>query len=291
MSAQTIKSAINQINLVAPAKMNNKANTPTLVSVIIPVYNAEKTVGNILKKLITQNYHNIEIIAVNDGSIDNSWKILQTFAKKDKRIIVINQTNAGASAARNAGIKKATGEYVTFIDSDDDISNELILELANQAQDKSDFIMCGMSINGKKIVAPDIYIENKNLIAQYTLRSLLTKNLLYGPCCKLFRLSVIADNKIQFPENIKYGEDTIFVLNYLRYVRNMTNIQQSLYAYHIQPSGLASTNNTNIAFRKARVDALNMFMRDGSFSLRSMCLYLVLRLRWLLAFVKCTLRN
>lgn len=78
------------------------------ISVIIPVYNVEKTVGNILKKLIFQNYQDIEIIAVNDGSKDDSWKILQKFAKKDKRIITVNQKNAGASAARNTGIRKAT---------------------------------------------------------------------------------------------------------------------------------------------------------------------------------------
>lgn len=82
------------------------------ISVIIPVYNAEKTIGNILGKLIAQEYRNIEIIAVNDGSGDDSLKILQHFAKKDKRVVVVDQTNAGASIARNVGIHKSTNEYL-----------------------------------------------------------------------------------------------------------------------------------------------------------------------------------
>lgn len=261
------------------------------ISVIIPVYNVEKTVGNILKKLIFQNYQDIEIIAVNDGSKDDSWKILQKFAKKDKRIITINQKNAGASAARNVGIKKATGEFITFIDSDDDISDQLIWELASHIKDNSDFIMCGMSINDKEVIAPDVFIEDKKTITQYALKSLLTKNLLYGPCYKLFRHSIISNNKIQFPEEVKYGEDTIFVLNYLRHVRNITNIQKALYVYNFQPSGLASTNNTNIAFRTARVDALKEFITNIHLSPLDSSLYLLLRSRWIFAFVKSILRS
>lgn len=260
------------------------------ISVIIPVYNAEKTVGNILEKLVSQNYRNIEIITVNDGSKDDSWKVLQKFAKKDNRIIAIDQKNAGVSAARNVGIKKATGEFVTFIDSDDDISNQLIWGLASHIKYNSDFIMCGMSINGKEVIAPDVYIKDKKTITQYVLKSLLTKNLLYGPCYKLFRYRIISDNKIQFPEGVKYGEDTIFVLNYLRYINNITNIEQALYNYNFQPSGLASTNDTNIAFRAARVDALRKFIFNNDLSLWCIILYLMLQFRWILAFVKCTLR-
>ena len=256
------------------------------VSVIIPMYNAEKTIGNILDKLISQSYQDIEIIVINDGSKDDSWKVLRSFAKKDARIITINQENAGASAARNTGIAKATGEFITFIDSDDDISDKLIQELASHIKNGSDFIMCGMSINGKVVVAPNISVENKKLITQYVLKSLLTKNLLYGPCCKLFRRSIISDNKIQFPEEVRYGEDTIFVLSYLRYANNITTIEQSLYSYNFQPSGLASANSTNIAFRKARADALNEFMSDRGASLSNIFLHSILRSRWILALVK-----
>lgn len=256
------------------------------ISVIIPVYNAEKTVGNILEKLISQNYKNIEIITIDDGSKDSSWKILQEFAKQDNRVIMVSQKNAGASAARNTGIRKATGEFITFIDSDDDISDQLIMTLASQIKNNSDFIMCGMNINDKEIVAPNVFIENRRLITQYVLRSLLTKNLLYGPYCKLFRRDIIVDNKIKFPQAINYGEDTIFVLDYLSHTGNIINIQQSLYAYNFQPSGLASTNNTNIIFRKARNNALKKFTSNGILSFRNIFLYLALRSRWGASYYK-----
>jgi glycosyltransferase EpsJ len=260
------------------------------ISVIIPVYNAEKTVGNILEKLVSQNYRNIEIITVNDGSKDDSWKVLQKFAKKDNRIIAIDQKNAGVSAARNAGIRKATGEFITFIDSDDDISDQLIWELASHIKNNSDFIMCGMSINGKEVIAQDVFMEDKKTITQYVLKSLLTKNLLYGPCCKLFRHSIIYNNKVLFPDGVEYGEDTIFVLNYLRYVNNITNIRQALYDYNFQPSGLASTNNKNSIFRTARINALKEFIANIHLSPLDSSLYLLLRSRWMFAFVKSILR-
>lgn len=260
--------------------------TRSKISVIIPVYNAEKTIGNIISKLVVQKYKNIEIIAINDGSVDNSLGILRKFAKKDNRVIVVNQKNAGASAARNVGIKKATGKFITFIDSDDDISDELIYELARYARNGTDFIMCGMSIGDKTIIAPNMHIEKKSSIVNYVLRSLLTKNLLYGPCCKLFRRAIIIDNKVMFPEDVSYGEDTIFVLSYLRYAANFAVIEQSLYRYNFQPSGLAANNAAVASFRSARSRALDDFVRDA-LSLRNITIYAALRVRWSLAYLKC----
>ena len=255
------------------------------ISVIIPVYNAEKTIGNIINKLITQKYKNIEIIAINDGSVDDSLEILRKFAKKDNRVVVINQKDAGASAARNAGIKKAAGKFITFIDSDDDISDELIYELARCAKGNTDFVMCGMNIGDKRIVAPSMYVEGRSLIVNYVLKSLLTKNLLYGPYCKLFRRAVVIDNKVAFPEDVNYGEDTIFVLNYLCCATNFAVIGQSLYRYNFQPSGLAANNAAIASFRNARSRALNNFILD-TLSLRNVIVYVALRARWGLAYVK-----
>ncbi len=255
------------------------------VSVIIPVYNAQNTIGNILDKLIAQDYKSIEIITVNDGSKDGSLKVLQKFAKKDKRVIVVDQKNAGASAARNAGIKKAKGEFITFIDADDDIDERLIVELANGAKDGADFVMCGMVLNGKEIVAPSVKVSGDNEITEYVLKSFLTKNLLYGPYCKLFRRDLIVKNHVAFPVDIKYGEDTIFVLQYLGVTKGMAVVGKALYFYEMSPSGLASKNNAVRVFRRARTDALNRFM-DDSWSVRNFVLYTILRLRWLLAYLK-----
>lgn len=255
------------------------------ISVIIPVYNAEKTIGIILEKLISQSYQNIEIIAVNDGSKDDSWKVLQKFAKKDKRVIAIDQKNAGASAARNAGINRSAGKFITFIDSDDDISPELISELIQHATDDTSLVMCGMMLNGNAIIAPDAVVSGKDDIMRYALKSLLTKNLLYGPYCKLFRRDIVVKNGIKFPMEVKYGEDTIFVMTYLKFTSVIAVIGKALYIYNFQQTGLASANNTNKGFRKARLTALNSFMGTRP-NFLDVSLYLLIRLRWLASYWK-----
>lgn len=100
-------------------------NTP-LVSIVIPVYNVELYLRECLDSVISQTYHNLEIICVNDGSPDNSLSILEEYAAKDSRIRIISQENAGISVARNTGMDVATGEYIYFLDSDDYIALEMV---------------------------------------------------------------------------------------------------------------------------------------------------------------------
>ena len=90
-----------------------------IVSIIVPVYNTAKYLPRCLESLLNQTLVGVEIICINDGSTDNSEKVLKNYAKKDKRIVVINQKNGGSAAARNAGLKAAKGTYIGFIDSDD----------------------------------------------------------------------------------------------------------------------------------------------------------------------------
>ena len=260
------------------------------VSVIIPVYNAEKTIGHILSKLTAQAYTDIEIIVINDGSSDGSLKILQDAARSDERISIIDQKNGGVSAARNTGIKKANGEFITFIDADDDIDEDLLVELVAMS-DKSDFVMCGMQINGRDIVPTRTSLKGKEQIARYVLSSLLTRNLLYGPYCKLFRRSVIVDNNVSFPIGVKYGEDTIFVLSYFRYINTITVIDKALYYYDFQPGGLAAVNSSYAPYYSARARQLDLFVRGIDFSLISYSSYLLLKLRWALALMKNKSRN
>lgn len=90
-----------------------------MISIIVPVYNAEKYLNRCILSLLNQTYYNLKIILVNDGSIDNSKKICENAAKKDSRVKVINSVNEGVSLARNKGLKRASGDYVSFVDSDD----------------------------------------------------------------------------------------------------------------------------------------------------------------------------
>lgn len=128
------------------------------ISVIIPVYNVEKYIKECLDSLIRQTFANIEIICVNDGSTDNSLLTLEEYAQKDSRIKVISQENLGVSEARNAGIKIAQGKYLSFIDPDDYVEDNMLHELYNRAEEENaDIVECNLfehrdtKIDSKKI--------------------------------------------------------------------------------------------------------------------------------------------
>lgn len=109
-------------------------NNP-LISIIVPVYNSAKYLPKCLDSILNQTYQNLEIICVNDGSTDNSTNILKTYTKKDPRIKILTQKNSGLSAARNSGIKAATGEYIAFVDSDDQIKPTMLKDMISALQD------------------------------------------------------------------------------------------------------------------------------------------------------------
>ena len=141
----------------------NKADDK--ISVVIPVYNVQKYLAECLESVIGQTYTNLEIIVVNDGSTDGSYDICKEYAKKDPRIILINQKNQGLSGARNSGIKVATGEYITFIDSDDVISQDMIGYLHGMIiKHRADMSVCQplyIDEEGKKLEDRFIYRDKR----------------------------------------------------------------------------------------------------------------------------------
>jgi glycosyltransferase involved in cell wall biosynthesis len=104
-----------------------------VVSIIAPIYNAQKYLGKCIDSILSQTYSNIEVILVNDGSPDGSGDICEKYAVLDNRIIIINQENKGVAGARNTGLKIATGSYVAFIDADDAIDSNMVSDFVNVA--------------------------------------------------------------------------------------------------------------------------------------------------------------
>jgi glycosyltransferase involved in cell wall biosynthesis len=256
------------------------------LSIIIPVYNAEKSLPNILEKLVLQTYRNIEIIVVNDGSTDGSYHIIKHYASIDDRIVAINQNNQGVSAARNSGINIVSGKYILFIDADDDLDIDLINILMSKVSSNTDLVVCGMYLNNKKIIPNNSVIDDKKRLRIYVLKSLLQKNLLYGPCCKIFRFDIIAKHHLRFPTNVNYGEDTIFVLNYMTYIRFIVNINKALYYYHYNSQGLAKSHNLDREFRSARSKSLKTFFDCGNKSIMLTVMYVLIRIRWSASYLK-----
>lgn len=210
-----------------------------MISVIVPVYNAEKVVGRCIESVILQTYTDWELILVDDGSNDQSISVCEIYAHKESRIRIIHQENQGPSKARNTGINAAKGDYICFIDSDDYVSPNYLSDF-NLDKDV-DFVVQGMEL---------IYINerlNKKYIPLKTLVCKLDKALeeasiyvlLYGPCCKAFKTSILRENNIVFPLNVHYGEDRIFVLKYMRYCYNNVKII-SIANYYYMHENMAS---------------------------------------------------
>lgn len=213
-----------------------------MVSIIIPVYNVEQYLFQCLESVIIQSYQNLEIIIVNDGSPDNSHSIIRDFEDRDRRIKVINQQNAGLSAARNRGINKATGEYLMFVDSDDTIGIMMVEKLIEK-------------IDGVDLVAASYYrkYENSSIARvfdisgpikggffQRRLVGLVGAELkdpsqadsLVTAWGKLYKTSIIRKNKLHFVSTKEIGtEDLLFNFNYCEYIEGCYILNQPLYFY------------------------------------------------------------
>ena len=173
------------------------------LSVIIPVYNVEEYLEECLNSVCNQTLTDIEIICVNDGSTDNSGDILQDFAKQDTRIQIINQENAGLSAARNTGLKYATGEYITFLDSDDWISLDYYETLYNSAKENDADIAVGNVISwfhnakmGFGYASKFSFSDMKDVIVTHT-----DKNNILQSCAvwnKIYKRELIFGNNLTF---------------------------------------------------------------------------------------------
>ena len=217
-----------------------------LVSVIIPMYNTGVSCLELIKTLQESTYKNIEIICIDDGSVDNSFDIIKSYAKNKKNIILKKQKNAGASAARNEGIKIASGDWISFIDSDDLVDKTFIEKLMSAYNDKT--ILVNVALQYNRISSNASYADfMKTLrpkktdedLKEYFLYSMLFDGRLYGVITKLFRHDIINENNIYFDTTLTFAEDTKFVLDYtnaaIKYypeTATIKSIYEPLYIYN-----------------------------------------------------------
>lgn len=175
------------------------------ISVIVPVYNVEEYLERCLTSIVNQTYKDLEIICINDGSTDNSLEILKAFAQKDVRIIIIDQPNQGLSSARNIGISRATGEYISFIDSDDYIDENTYTTITNQLSNDIDMVSFGTTIFGEAFTekrrGDEKYYRIKfSGVQKAKLSNMLKTNVAVWN--KLFKTNIIRKYNILFPENV-----------------------------------------------------------------------------------------
>lgn len=191
------------------------------ISVIIPVYNTGPSALKLISSLQKDKYKNLEIIAIDDGSADDSYAKLKNI--KDKSIKVFHKDNGGASSARNLGLKHATGDYISFLDSDDEISPKFFTEMSKPLTNPKNIIsICGFRYKRlKQGTVKDAYInmleprQSEESFKAYILRLLATDGRLYSSVNKLYRADIIKKNHLKFDETLNFAEDTKFVLDYL----------------------------------------------------------------------------
>jgi len=220
-----------------------------LVSVIVPVYNAEKFLKRSIESVINQSYNNLELILVNDGSNDKSEVICEQYALLDRRIKVITQKNKGPAAARNTGVSNASGECIFFLDADDFIATRTLeILISEYSAHQPDLVMsnfCKLESNGKIVnqnatFTPDgkpfidkIKILSKTDIVEYVRHSLKhPSNHLISYCwARLYKLSVIKNNNIVAKEDMCLFEDFVFNLEYLKHSDKIIFVNEPLYTY------------------------------------------------------------
>lgn len=211
------------------------------VSVIVPVYNAQKYLARCVESLLAQSYKDLEIILVDDGSTDNSPSLCDEFAKMDSRVKVIHKQNGGAGLARNTGLENATGKYLTFVDSDDYIDNTTVEKcMTAQIEHNADLVMFGRfnqsasgQITPKAVLCDKLCFEGDEVVFD-VLSGLFTYKMGVGISCwgKMYNAELIKANNISFySERELLSEDAFFMLELFAHIKRVALVPQSLYYY------------------------------------------------------------
>lgn len=223
------------------------------VSVVVPVYNAEKTVGKCIRSILAQTHTDLELILVDDGSPDKSGLICDEYAEKDERVQVIHTPNGGVSRARNTGIERARGEYLFFVDSDDWVEAEHIAKLLPVHDE--DLVYGGIKfyVKGRfseEKVIPARVVEQNEWISNFNEFGKGRFAIFFiSPC---YRMKIIHENNLRFDTNLGISEDGLFNLAYLKYCKKIRYEESSTYCYE---DGDASSSSLSHSFHSNRLRA------------------------------------
>lgn len=216
-----------------------------MISIIVPIYNSEKTLERCIKSATGQTYRDIEIILVNDGSTDRSDEICRSFEKSDNRIRYYYKENGGVSEARNLGIREARGEFIMMLDSDDEILPDACNKLLSyQQQTSADIIIFGMFFD-RNIAPGRLRIYETFDSFKLDFPKLLNSDLISSSLNKFYKRELMTR---PYPENSSFGEDLIFVLDCLMQCNRILLIPDILY--------VADTSDTTSLSRSIRTDKI-----------------------------------
>ena len=228
------------------------------VSIIVPVYNAEKYLKKCLDSLVNQTKKELEFILINDGSTDKSEEIIKTY--KDKRIKYFKNKNQGIGKTRNFGIEKSSGKYLMFLDSDDYFSNDACEILYKEAEkEKADLIVFDY-YRVEKGNLNEVKIESFNATNIKDDPNLLLKVNL-GPCNKIYKTDLIKNNGIKFEESLKY-EDTLFVVKAIYNAQKIIKLNRFLHYYMIHEKSETTVRDERVFDILKIVDKIRKYLKN-----------------------------
>jgi len=215
----------------------------TKLSIIVPVYNAEKHLRQCLDSIINQTLKEIQVIIINDGSTDKSKQIILDYVGKDDRILFIDSANEGVSAARNKGMEKATGKYVGFVDADDYLDRTMYQRLFDISEEKNvSLAICNTMVVADS-VEPKKRLPLKNECLVVSDKADLVLDFLgfkydYANWNKIYASQIIKDNHLEFHKSMAIWEDLLFNLEFIAYTNKMVTLDESLYYYRIHDASV-----------------------------------------------------
>ena len=223
------------------------------ISIVVPVYNVSKYLDECIDSILKQSYEDFELILVDDGSKDNSFEICQAYQEKDARVKAFSKPNGGVSTARNFGISKATGKYITFIDSDDYVASNYCEALFNHISENVDMVVLGLQkaySNGR--IVP---INHRFSAGKYAFNDILEKIVddgtlsgftFHSSCAILYKLDIINNLQLKFREDIKFNEDGLFNTEYVLKTKCSVYVDYKQYVYFYRTNLESATSSVNV---------------------------------------------
>lgn len=202
------------------------------VSIIVPVYQAEPYLRDCLDSVLAQSHSCLEVLLIDDGSSDGSPAICDAYAEKDPRCVAVHKENGGASSARNAGLERATGDYIVFVDSDDRLPADSVEKLYRAITGSDAQYAAGAIYSGSGKPYPRLDREIHFQKDAPDLLNYLTVPGSYSPYAKIFDASVIRSHGLRYDESLKCAEDALFLRQYFRYCSRIRLISDTVYYYN-----------------------------------------------------------
>ena len=237
-----------------------------MVSIIVPVYNKEKYLRDCVDSILQQTYKDFELILVDDGSKDSSWNIIKEYADKEERVVPIHQENAGVSAARNAGLDRAQGKWICFVDADDYLPKDGIQILVEH----------GEKSNADIVNANATRVEDDKQFKIFNFNNEIVKGNIYprlvhfAPWAQLFKRSIIEEHHLRYVKGLAYSEDNVFILYYSLYASSIEFVNDSVYNYRINSdSAIQNKDYKKVAYHQMWAAHEVYKLKDKESSLRN----------------------